>query len=543
MYKSSFRAIVLLPLFVATLLPGIACAGDEAVSAALRSLLIPAITTGTPKKPAHAELLRVYSERQFAPLWQSSGRREQLVATLSALGSDGLNPENYQPNPSLAATDDPLQRAQHELLTTELCLQALTHLQQGRLDAERFGHFWRAPSLEKPARPSPAEALGRLANDDIAALFDQFRPQTALYRGLREALAQAEREMAKGEWPQISPGPTLKPGMNDLRVVELRARLTASGHLAAESGIATDMPPMEDLRMDDLLVEAVRKFQRDHSLETDGAVGRGTLAALNQSRHDRLTQLRINLERARWIAAEQQRDHVLVDVAGYRLTYYRDATPVWSGRTQVGMPARETPELFSRITHFTVNPTWTVPPTILKKDIVPKASTDPDYLASRNIRVINRDGEEVDPATVDWNHTAGLTLRQDFGDGSALGKVAIRFANPHAIYLHDTPNQRQFKRTERAFSSGCVRVEDALELVRLLIENDGNTYQSRLDRALASGRTGNLNLPRPVPIIVAYLTAGPDEHGRITFRPDIYSRDAAMVQAFEHTQQQDRKDF
>lgn len=534
MFNSSLRAIVLLPLIVASLLPGIASADDGAVSAALRSLLIPAITTGVPHSPAHPELLRVYSERKFAPLWHSPSRREQLVTALSDLGSDGLNPEDYQPGRlrlSLATTDDPLQRAQHEILTTELCLQALTHLQRGRLDAARFGHFWRSSSLEKPALPSPAEALGRLENDDIAALFDRFRPRTALYRSLRGALAQAERDMAQGEWPQVSPGPTLKPGMNAPRVIELRSRLTASGHLPTETGAAIDM-----LLMDDPLVEAVRNFQRDHGLETDGAVGRATLAALNQSRHDRLTQLRINLDRARWIAAEQQRDHVLVDVAGYHLTYYRDAKPVWNGRTQVGMPARETPELLSRITHFTVNPTWTVPPTILKKDIVPKASSDPDYLASRNIRVINRDGEEVDPATVDWNHTAGLTLRQDFGDGSALGKVVIRFANPHAIYLHDTPNQRQFKRTERAFSSGCVRVENALELVRLLVENEDNTHQSRLDRALASGRTGNLNLPRPVPIIVAYLTAGPDEHGRITFRPDIYNRDAAMVQAFEHIQ-------
>jgi murein L,D-transpeptidase YcbB/YkuD len=560
-FKCTFRTIMLSLLLVAVLFPGAVKAGDEIISAAVRDLLLPAFVTEGAPAPIQPPLMRIYAERRFAPLWQSPARREQLLATLAALGDDGLNPADYQPEAlllALSADDEPAQRARQELLITEGCLLALTHLQRGRLDPQGFGHMWRAAGLGYPALPSPEEALAKLDGDDISALFDRFRPQTGLYRGLRAALAQAVRDAESGEWPQVSPGPTLKAGMASPRVIELRTRLAASGHLfavnASGSGMVAmdatltdgmlldstpidstpiDSTPIDATLMDPELVEAVRSFQRDHGLEVDGVVGRATLAALNQSREHRLAQLRINLERARWIAAEQQRDHVLVDIAGYRLTYFRDGTPAWSGRTQVGMPTRKTPELLSRITHLTVNPTWTVPPTILKKDIAPKASTDPDYLASRNIRVIDRDGEVLDPATVDWSHPAGLTLRQDFGEGSALGKVAIRFANPHAIYLHDTPNRRQFKRTERAFSSGCVRVENALELVRLLLTDGGDTYQTRLDNALASGRTGNLSLPRPVPIIVAYLTAGPDEEGRIAFRPDVYERDASLIEALE----------
>lgn len=531
--KYPFRAAVLLSLALTQLIPGPAAADDILLRAELGRLLQPAIVaTPAPASEAakhHPELVGLYRERQFAPVWESPKRRTQLLAALSALGEDGLDPEHYALSRlrQLAfASGSTEQRARFDILATDACLRALTHLQRGRLDASQAGRFWRAPSLPAPPLPSPVDALANLANDDIGALFEHFRPKTPLYRMLRAALAQASQATVQGEWPQVSPGPTLKPDMRDPRVVELRARLNASGHLGADNADSEDM--------DAAVVEAVKAFQDDHGLETDGKVGRATIAALNQSRHARLAQLRINLERARWIAAAPQNEVLLVDVAAYRLAYYRDSVPIWSARTQVGMPTRESPELFSRITHFTVNPTWTVPPTILKKDIVPMASTDPDYLASRNIRVLDRDGQEVDPATVDWTHTADLTFRQDFGEGSALGKVAIRFANPYAIYLHDTPNQRQFKRTQRTFSSGCVRVENAIELVRLLIERGGSAQQARFDAALASGKTGNLNLPQPVPIIVAYLTAGPDENGRIIFRPDIYDRDPALIKALEN---------
>lgn len=527
--NSPIRAVLLFPLFIAALLPGVAAANDNAVSAELRAQLQPVIEGRAHDSKVRAELARAYAARDFAPLWQAPAKRQQLLAEIESLADDGLNPDHYLAEllrKPLAASGTAVQRAQDDIRISEACTAALNHLQRGVLDPARAGHYWHTSSLPAPNLPSPAAQLGKPGDADLAALFNRFRPKTELYTALRKAMAEARREQAGAGLPQVSPGPTLKSGVSSARVIELRARLIASAYLDAQDSFSP--------QMDDTLVEAVRAFQRDQGLEADGAVGPITLGALNRSLAERQAMLRINLERSRWLAARQQGEYVLVDIAGYRLTYFRDGAPLWSARTQVGTAARETPELFSRITHFTINPTWTVPPTILRKDIIPKASTDPAYLASRNIRVLDRDGDEVDPATVDWSNTSGLTLRQDAGDGAALGKVAIRFSNPYAIYLHDTPNQRQFKRSTRAFSSGCVRVEDALDLARLLIEgNGGGAHVARFESVLASGKTGNLSLAGSVPIIIAYLTAAPDAEGRITYRPDIYSRDAELMAALD----------
>lgn len=512
----TIRAILLICMVFSALQTVRAANADEALRDAIRQ------TFEAAPELRETDVSGVYARRAYTPLWQSPTRREQLLTALADLTHDGLDPEHYalsQLRQDFAHASNTEHRLAAELAATRNCLLALTHLQHGVLDPVRDGGYWRGPNGAAPTLPAATEALAALADNDLDALFARFRPSTPLYLKLREALITA-RQAAPNAWPQVPAGPTIKPGKRDDRLPGLRTRLIASRHLGSEHAAGD--------QMDDALVEAVKTFQRENGLEADGAVGPATLHALNMTREARLSSLRINLERARWIAPHQRGNHVMVDVTGYRLSYFSDQTERWHARTQVGMPSRETPELFSRITHLTVNPTWTVPPTILKKDIVPKASTDPNYLASRNIRVFDRDGTELDPATVDWSRPGNLTLRQDFGDGSALGKVAIRFANPYAIYLHDTPNQRQFRRAQRTFSSGCVRVENALDLVQLLLEPGGDSHLARFDKALASGRTGNLNLPQPVPIIVAYLTAGPDDNGHIVFRQDIYKRDAVL---------------
>nr|WP_249115626.1 L,D-transpeptidase family protein [Azoarcus sp. L1K30] len=523
---SPIRAIVV-PLLVASFLPGLAFAGTRSVDDELRTLLAPAVESGVQTPSPRAALARAYASRGFAPLWQKPARRQQLLVELEALVNDGLDPAAYgteRLRHPLPDTASPLQRAQDDLSVSEACTRALSHLQQGRLSPERAGSYWQSSALAPLTQPPPAQALAAMGDGDLGQMFDRFRPPTPLYRALRKAMTEALHSGDANDGPAIPAGPTLRPGMSGPRVDALRARLIASGYLPNVASAGQDM--------DDVVSEAVGRFQREEGLESDGIVGPLTLTSLNRSPAERKALLRINLERARWIAPHQVGDYVFVDVAAYRLTFYRNSSPAWSTRTQVGQPARETPLLFSSITHFTVNPTWTVPPTILKKDIIPKASADPEYLASRNIHVINADGDEVDPATIDWTRTGGLTLRQDAGDDAALGKVAIRFSNPHAVYLHDTPHQRQFKRTQRAFSSGCVRVENAVDLVRLLVDaSGGDSHLARFEAALASGRTGNLSLARPIPLVIAYLTAAPDDNGRITFRPDIYGRDPELIHA------------
>jgi murein L,D-transpeptidase YcbB/YkuD len=280
---------------------------------------------------------------------------------------------------------------------------------------------------------------------------------------------------------------------------------------------------------DEYLVAAVKQFQRDQYLEDDGAIGPATRAALNVSAQSRVDQIRVNLDRARWLLHNIPQELLLVDVAGFKITYFKAGEPVWKSRVQVGMSYRTTPIFKSEVNYITLNPTWTVPPTILRKDILPKLRKDLSYLREHKIRVLDANGQQLDPATVDWNRPGNVILRQDAGADAALGKAVIRFPNPYSVYLHDTPHQKLFSKSQRAFSSGCIRVERALELVELLLAQTPDWDAAAINKALATGKTRNVTLTKRVPIMLAYWTVDAVSDSKVAFKPDIYARDAAVL--------------
>jgi murein L,D-transpeptidase YcbB/YkuD len=282
---------------------------------------------------------------------------------------------------------------------------------------------------------------------------------------------------------------------------------------------------------DEYLMEAVKQFQRDQYLEVDGAIGPATRATLNISARARVDQIRVNLDRARWLLHNIPPEMVLVDVAGFKVTYFKANQPIWRSRVQVGMSYRTSPIFKSEVNYITLNPTWTIPPTILRKDVLPKVRKDLNYLRENKIRVLDSNGKVLDPATIDWYRPGNVTLRQDAGPHSALGKAVIRFPNTHAVYLHDTPHQKLFNKSQRAFSSGCIRVERALELVELLLAETPGWDKAAINQALDAGKTRNVTLAKRVPILLAYWTVDAISENKIAFKPDIYARDAAVLAA------------
>jgi murein L,D-transpeptidase YcbB/YkuD len=227
-------------------------------------------------------------------------------------------------------------------------------------------------------------------------------------------------------------------------------------------------------------------------------------------------------------------DLVIVDIAGYELRYVQDRKVTWTSRVVVGRPYRQTPIFKSEIDHVVVNPTWTVPPTILAQDILPAVRKDPGYLARKGLDVIDRDGRTLDPASIDWTRYTGrnfpYSLRQGPGDDNALGRVKIMFPNPYLVYLHDTPSRSLFDRDDRAFSSGCIRVERPFELVQRLL-GDPRWDAAALQAAVATGKTQTIRLETPVKILLIYWTVDETDDGRIVFKRDIYDRDARLWQA------------
>lgn len=482
-----------------------------------------ASTLAAAEQQSSSLLHEFYAQEAFLPLWREPSRRAALLHELEQLADDGLDPNEYR----LDSLRTPLpkdiqQRTCADLLISHSYLQALQHLSRGRLAQEPLEPFWRAPDSVSPTPRPSVLSLAMQGLDNLPAAFAAARPVLSQYQQLRRAYAE-RRRLPLGEWTPLPSGRLLRPDIRDARVPLLVDRLVAEGYIEEPTAAASD-------RYDVALVAAVKRFQARHGLQADGVIGPDSLTALNTSAAARLEQLRVNLERWRWLAGDIEANTLLVNIAGGQLSYYRDHQLLWQGRAQVGRPERQTPQLKSLVSRLTLNPTWTVPPTIMREDKLPEIRRDLGYLALHQLRVLDRAGNPLDPTKVDWQHPEGIILRQDAGPKNPLGQLVIRFANPFSVYLHDTPSQHLFSKSPRAFSSGCVRIEGIMELLDVLLPADDCAEIARL---LASGKTKEFPLRERLPIVLAYWTAEVDDDGELILRNDLYTRDQKVLAAMQ----------
>ena len=465
--------------------------------------------------PAQQLLQGFYQQQGEQQVWSVAGRLASLQAQLAQLVDDGLDPGHYR-LPQASPAEDGLCS---DIDITHQYLQALQDLHYGRLAQSRFEPMWRAQPLPDD-RQSALLAIAVPGIAHIATAFEQARPSLAQYRNLRQAYAH-ERQQPLPQWQAVAGGPLLRPDMQDKRVPDLALRLYHGGYL--QSPVVNP-----DNAYSGELVSAVKNFQLGHSLQADGVVGAGTLKEMNISPAERREQLRINLERLRWLAQDYEPNLVLVNVAAAQLTFYQHDAVVWQTRTQVGRAERQTPLLKSQVTRLTLNPTWTVPPTILKEDKLPEIRRDQGFLNRQNLQVLDANGQPLAAEDIDWDRPGNILLRQGAGPRNPLGRIAIRFPNPFSVYLHDTPSQALFSKGPRAFSSGCVRVEQALQLRDWLLSP---AERLRTNELLATGLTHEFRLAKPVPILLSYWTVQADSHGQLLYAPDIYGHDQVLSTA------------
>jgi murein L,D-transpeptidase YcbB/YkuD len=463
-----------------------------------------------------------YAQRDFRPAWTEARVRE-LLALVEASREDGLEPRDYHLAALRAGGES---AADRELLYTDSLIRLAYTFYFGKLDPRRLDAQWNFSRTLEGIEPLRAlEAL--LAAPSLARAVRAYAPQLPEYANLRRALARYRGLGAAGGWRALAAGPTLRPGARGPRVAALRARLVRSGDLPSAAAAEPDL-------YDAALEEAVTRFQWRHGLETDGLAGRRTRAALDVDVQARIDQIRVNLERLRWVARDLKGDYLLVDIAGFRARLVLGGETAWSSRVVVGQPYRSTPELRATMKYIVLNPTWNVPPTILQEDIVPRLVGDPGYLARNHMQVLDFAGRALDAGKIDWaRYLAGKLPYQIVhapGDDNPLGRLKFMFPNAHDVYLHDTPARRLFDKPGRAFSSGCIRVEHPLELAVLLLDDPERWNVEALRATIALGETHELPVKRQVPVMLLYWTAVAGEDGSVEFHPDLYQRDAPVLE-------------
>lgn len=498
----------------------------------LRSAGDARIGAGSPA--ARALIASLYEKRGFAPLWSEPARERALLAAIEASRTHGLEPADYHAELLAGAAPDAMAsgapgrlRADREVLLTDAFVRLAYHLHFGKADPRTLQQGWNFARTLAGADPASTLETLMTAPDPGAAL-ESVAPRLPAYRDLRRGLAQLRVAERGGGWPRVDDGAKLERGSSGPRVQQLRERLRASGDFTEDAG---------DAPFDAALEDALRRFQRRHGLEADGVAGRATIAALNVPVGARIDQVRANLERLRWVARELAGDYLLVDIAGFAAQLWLDDTLAWRSRVVVGRPFRTTPEFRAPMKYLVLNPEWNVPPTILREDVLPKAVRDPGYLRRHNMRIVDRAGRVVDPATIDWAQVRerprdfGHQIVEAPGPDNPLGSIKFMFPNEHSVYLHDTPSRALFERTVRAFSSGCIRIERPIELAVLLIDDAQRWSEQQLREAIATGRTQTLPVRRTVPVLLLYFTASSGSDGELQFRPDLYRRDSPIIRA------------
>ena len=484
-------------------------------------------------RPVHPDLLSeksdsvklYYQKLNFHEIWYLEENRKDLINEIKFCYREGLNPEDYEIK---IIEDLESKRAQlkdeeivkYDILLTETFEKLAHHLHSGKLNPKELYNDWDLKPKEIALSSLLQEAI---KGKTIASTFKELKPKHLVYQLLKKSLFEIDK------LPNIP-----------FQKIEVKGKIIVNDTLPEMVKIKNRLAYWKDYKNKDSLVtwaydsitlKAVKRFQSRHGLAPDGVIGIGTLKALNTSKSERMEQIFANLERWRWFPEDLGEHFLIANIPDYNLCYVIKNDTISTHKIIVGTPKRKTPILSSKLSNFVFNPTWTVPPTIIKEDLTPTASKNRNYFPSRNLTIYDSKGIVVSP--YEWNPAKARNYRyvQKPGNDNSLGLVKFNFTNRHSVYLHDTNHRDYFSKTYRSLSSGCVRVENAIALSKRILSqsNPAKWKNTEIDSIIKLEKTKTVSFKDTVNIHIFYWTSWL-ENNQLQFREDIYELDKDLFE-------------
>ncbi|MCX6133404.1 MAG: L,D-transpeptidase family protein [Ignavibacteriales bacterium] len=493
------------------------------------------------------ELLHAfYQKRSYRPAWSASKQIlpdvDSLVGMIRDAEREGLRPLDYHlatlesvllelgDSAELKGSLDPFKRADLDILLTDAYLLFASHLSEGCIDRDTLRMRWNA-STTSVRHDSLLERS--LDSHTLAHDLRQLLPPHPLYTDLRDLLASFRMITKRGGWGKVASGPPMKGGDVGSRIFALKGRLRVSGDLVPRSGAGGD-------EFDSTLVDAVRAFQKRLGLEPTGIADSSTIAAMNVPVEKRIEQIRVNLDRWRSAPHDLGQNSIRINIPDFRLSVFENGKEVETMKVVLGLPNWQTPVFSAELTQVLFNSHWMAPEDIVEKEMINYMKADSNYLRSNNMslwRMVRDSLVQIDPRTVDWpsmnEKTVDFRLRQEAGPQNIMGQVKFLMPNRYNIYLHDTPYRDDFRKMNRMFSHGCIRLERPSDLAEFVLRQFPHWARERIDTVIARNTEQTVLLKKPIPVHILYYTVWREKDGSIQFRDDHYGLDRRLAWALQ----------
>jgi murein L,D-transpeptidase YcbB/YkuD len=492
-------------------------------------------------------IMKFYQNRAFEPAWSKNEKLSELAYEMryeiQQAKFDGLNPEDYHLDlinfyfnkfematlnqASLEKSDV----AFIDILLSDAYIILSSHLYLGKVNPESLNTEWSiqrsTPELKIDERLQAA-----LSGVGLRKNIEELYPSFSIYKKMRDGLRSLHEFQTKFEnysidsWKNLKIDKSIKPRESSKLISEIRSRLIFWNFVAEDNESKAD-------QYDSIMEIGIKTLQRRHGMNPDGIIGQETIHALNQSPKDLIASASVNLERLRWLPRNlKDQELILVNSANFQLDYIQNRDTLLSSKVIVGKSYHSTPQFSAMMSYIVFSPTWTVPSSIVRNEIIPAIRRDNQYLIKNDMQILTNTGQIVPPSSIDWSkvnpRTFPYMIQQIPGQQNALGLVKFMFPNKYSVYIHDTPSRSLFEREDRALSHGCIRLHKPFELAKLLLSFDPKWTDGEINAAMHLAKEKTVMLDRQIPVLVVYITYWADIMGNIYFRRDIYSRDAEI---------------